>query len=186
MQLWNIDNKLSAKVIRFLLKEVSFTLKVVKKGEVGFILSLFLSILLINVIALFPQVFSLTSHVVITLPLALIAWLSINLIGWLKNTNHMLSHLVPQGTPIALMSFIVLIELTRSLIRPITLCVRLTANIIAGHLLITLLGNALIRTSFGRLFIVVPLILTILETAVAFIQSYVFITLITLYVTEVK
>lgn len=83
----------------------------------------------------------------------------------------------------------VLIELVRNLIRPITLCVRLTANMIAGHLLITLLGNALIslrRSYLSLVFIGVPMVLTVLETAVAVIQSYVFITLITLYVTEVK
>jgi F-type H+-transporting ATPase subunit a len=95
---------------------------------------------------------------------------------------------VPQGTPIALMSFMVLIELTRSLIRPITLCVRLTANMIAGHLLMTLLGNAIINLPFicSLTFLIAPLILTILETAVAVIQAYVFITLVTLYVTEIK
>jgi len=99
-----------------------------------------------------------------------------------------LSHLVPQGTPNALIIFIVLIELVRNLIRPITLSVRLTANLIAGHLLISLLGGAIIRvTAFtGVFFIVIPLLLTVLELAVACIQAYVFITLITLYTTEVK
>lgn len=82
----------------------------------------------------------------------------------------------------------VLIELVRNIIRPITLCVRLTANLIAGHLLLSLLGNALTRINFGlRIFsLPAPLILTILEAAVACIQAYVFITLITLYTTEVK
>jgi F-type H+-transporting ATPase subunit a len=99
-----------------------------------------------------------------------------------------LAHLVPQGTPAALIIFIVMIELTRNIIRPITLCVRLTANLIAGHLLISLLGNALvsIRTPTNILAMPIPLILTILESAVACIQAYVFITLITLYTTEVK
>ena len=86
------------------------------------------------------------------------------------------------------MSFIVLIELVRNIIRPITLCVRLTANLIAGHLLITLLGNSLISISskISFLSVVAPLTLTVLESAVACIQAYVFITLITLYITEVK
>jgi F-type H+-transporting ATPase subunit a len=100
----------------------------------------------------------------------------------------MLSHLLPQGTPLALMNFIVLIELTRRIIRPITLCVRLTANIIAGHLLISLLGNALlgIRRTIAIIRISVPIILTILESAVAGIQAYVFMTLISLYTAELK
>jgi F0F1-type ATP synthase membrane subunit a len=65
----------------FLLKEISFTLKGIKKGELLFVLSLFISIFYINIIALFPQVFSLTSHVILTLPLAIISWLVINLFG---------------------------------------------------------------------------------------------------------
>lgn len=100
----------------------------------------------------------------------------------------MLAHLVPSGTPTFLISFIVLIEITRNLIRPITLCVRLTANLIAGHLLMTLLGDILTSISYlSRIIIIVaPLILTTLETAVAGIQAYVFITLITIYTTEIK
>jgi F-type H+-transporting ATPase subunit a len=100
----------------------------------------------------------------------------------------MLSHLLPQGTPLALINFMVLIELTRRIIRPVTLCVRLTANIIAGHLLISLLGNALlgIRRTVAVIRIPVPLILTTLESAVAGIQAYVFITLISLYTAELK
>ena len=100
----------------------------------------------------------------------------------------MLSHLVPQGTPAALIMFIVLIEFVRNIIRPITLCVRLTANLIAGHLLMSLLGNALVSMPpfYNTLSLPIPLMLTVLESAVACIQAYVFITLITLYTTEVK
>ena len=100
----------------------------------------------------------------------------------------MLAHLLPQGTPVVLMSFMVLIELTRNIIRPITLCVRLTANLIAGHLLMTLLGNALSNLGILQNIFATPISLTlsILESAVACIQAYVFITLITLYTTETK
>jgi len=72
------------------------------------------------------------------------------------------------------------------MIRPITLCVRLTANIVAGHLLITLLNNFLIQRRFSLIFImgITPFILTVLERAVAFIQAYVFVTLVTLYANE--
>jgi len=94
--------------------------------------------------------------------------------------------LVPQGTPSFLINFIVLIELTRTIIRPITLCVRLTANIVAGHLLITLLNNFLIQRRIPAFFFIraTPFILTVLERAVAFIQAYVFVTLVTLYANE--
>ena len=95
----------------------------------------------------------------------------------------MLSHLVPQGTPNVLIMFIVLIELVRNIIRPVTLCVRLTANLIAGHLLISLLGNALVRR--GIVFLMfVPVLLTILEMAVSFIQAYVFSLLASSYIKD--
>lgn len=189
--LWKVrrpTRKRTKKVLSTFLKEVKFTLKRREPGTRNAVLLLFISILTLNFLALYPQVFSATSHLTITLPLSLISWTAIVLFGWIKNTNHILRHLVPQGTPPALISFIVLIEITRNLIRPITLCVRLTANLIAGHLLISLLGNALIATNaLGSLaLLIAPLILTILESAVACIQAYVFITLITLYITEVK
>jgi len=99
----------------------------------------------------------------------------------------MFAHLVPQRTPGVLIPFIVLIETIRNVIRPGTLAVRLTANIIAGHLLITLLGNqtaeasGLILTSL----ILIQILLLTLERAVALIQSYVFAVLSTLYSREI-
>ena len=90
------------------------------------------------------------------------------------------------GTPAVLISFIVIIELIRSLIRPLTLAIRLSANIIAGHLLMTLLGNQL--ANFRLLGLIVPgeLLLVGLEIAVSLIQAYVFSILITLYVREIR
>jgi F-type H+-transporting ATPase subunit a len=95
--------------------------------------------------------------------------------------------MVPQRTPGVLIPFIVLIERIRNIIRPGTLAVRLTANIIAGHLLITLLGN---QTASASRFLLVSLIfvqilLLTLERAVALIQSYVFAVLSTLYSREI-
>lgn len=72
---------LKKKVLGFLFKEVAFTLKKFKSGELTYMIMLFVFILVINVTALFPQVFSLTSHLVVTLPLALVSWLIINLFG---------------------------------------------------------------------------------------------------------
>jgi len=99
----------------------------------------------------------------------------------------MLAHLVPQSTPGALMPFMVVIETIRNIIRPLTLAVRLMANIVAGHLLITLLGNQTTLTS-GLIFlslILTQIILLTLESAVAIIQSYVFAVLSTLYAREI-
>jgi F-type H+-transporting ATPase subunit a len=142
-------------------------------------------IIMVNVVALYPQVLSVSSHICLNFPMSLTFWLALIIFGWTVNTNKILSHLVPQGTPNVLIVFMVLIELVRNIIRPVTLCVRLTANLIAGHLLISLLGSALVRRGIIVLFFV-PILLTILEIAVSFIQAYVFITLITLYTTEIK
>jgi F-type H+-transporting ATPase subunit a len=100
----------------------------------------------------------------------------------------MLAHTLPQGTPVALMNFMVLIETTRVIIRPLTLCVRLTANMIAGHLLMTLLGNAITSriSTINTPLLLAPISLTVLETAVAIIQAYVLATLVTLYSAEVS
>lgn len=95
---------------------------------------------------------------------------------------------MPQRTPNLLIPFIVLIESVRNIIRPLTLAVRLIANMVAGHLLIALLGN---QTAVSSGFILMGLLLTqilllVLESAVAFIQSYVFAVLSTLYSREIE
>lgn len=99
----------------------------------------------------------------------------------------MFAHLVPQSTPVALIPFIVLIETIRNVIRPGTLAVRLAANIIAGHLLITLLGNqtTVAGASLIGFLLIVQIILLVLESAVAIIQAYVFAVLSTLYSREI-
>uniref|UniRef100_A0AAU7YTA3 ATP synthase subunit a n=2 Tax=Cheilosia TaxID=173981 RepID=A0AAU7YTA3_9MUSC len=158
-----------------------------QKGMTIIFISLFSLILFNNFMGLFPYIFTSTSHLVLTLSLALPLWLTFMIYGWLNNTQHMFIHLVPQGTPSILMPFMVCIETISNIIRPGTLAVRLTANMIAGHLLLTLLGNT--GPSMSSLFIMILLIIQIallmLESAVAIIQSYVFAVLSTLYSSEV-
>lgn len=99
----------------------------------------------------------------------------------------MLAHIVPLGTPPVLIPFIVLIETIRNLIRPGTLAVRLAANIIAGHLLLVLLGNQgpSLASPLLVILLITQILLLTLESAVAIIQSYVFAVLATLYSREV-
>nr|YP_010016881.1 ATP synthase F0 subunit 6 [Scorpiops tibetanus]QOJ45412.1 ATP synthase F0 subunit 6 [Scorpiops tibetanus] len=154
---------------------------------VGFLLvSLFWFIAMNNFLGLFPFVFTASSHIVFTLGLALPIWFSLLIFGWINKTNYMFAHLVPSGTPPALMMFMVVIESISNLIRPITLSVRLAANMIAGHLLIVLLGSV-ISGSIFIIFsgIVMMIFLLILEIAVAFIQAYVFTVLSGLYSSEI-
>lgn len=156
-------------------------------GRTLIFIRLFSIILFNNFLGLFPYIFTRSRHIVITLSLALPLWLSFIIYGWLINTQHIFIHLVPQGTPSILISFIVCIETIRNIIRPGTLAIRLTANIIAGHLLITLLGNtgSSLANYLIILLLITQIILLILECAVAIIQSYVFTVLSTLYSREV-
>nr|ATN23508.1 ATP synthase F0 subunit 6 [Monolepta sp. EMHAU-15070824] len=158
------------------------------QGSTLIFISLFSIILFNNFLGLFPYIFTSTSHMTMTLTLALPLWLSFMIYGWLNNTIHMLSHLVPQGTPPILMPFMVCIETISNVIRPGTLAIRLSANMIAGHLLMTLLGNTGPSMSIYMLniLIFVQILLLTLETAVSMIQSYVFAVLSTLYSSEIN
>lgn len=174
--------------LQVLKKEIGYVLVHVRapKGIYLFIGQVFFFLVLLNFLALFPFVFSSTSHILVTLPLAYVFWLRIiffSLGGFLKN---FLSHLLPVGTPLGLMRFIVIVEFLRNLIRPLALTFRLTANMIAGHLLMSLVGGSLVAFSFS--FIVLgsffQFFLVVMEMGVSVIQAYVFSVLLLLYLTE--
>nr|WKU83861.1 ATP synthase F0 subunit 6 [Chalcosyrphus chalybeus] len=158
-----------------------------QKGTTLIFISLFSLILFNNFMGLFPYIFTSTSHLLLTLTLTLPLWLTFMIYGWFNHTQHMFTHLVPQGTPAILMPFMVCIETISNIIRPGTLAVRLTANMIAGHLLLTLLGNTgpSLSSLIISILLITQILLLILESAVAIIQSYVFAVLSTLYSSEV-
>nr|YP_010485978.1 ATP synthase F0 subunit 6 [Papilio dialis]UVW82137.1 ATP synthase F0 subunit 6 [Papilio dialis] len=160
----------------------------INKGSTFIFISLFSFILFNNFLGLFPYIFTSTSHLTISLTISLSLWLSFMLYGWINNYQHMFIHMIPQGTPSILMPFMVLIETISNIIRPGTLAVRLTANMIAGHLLLTLLSSTGNNMSFYLLFILIfmQILLLILESAVAIIQAYVISILSTLYSSEVN
>lgn len=175
-------------ILEFLILELKVLIN--KKYFINLLIyfCLFLFILINNFLRLFPYIFCSSRHLIFSLSLSLPLWLRLIFYGWINHINHIFSHLVPLGTPFILIPFIVLIETVRNLIRPLTLRVRLAANLIAGHLLITLLGNIETSLFFFILIIVIIFIqnlLLILEISVSFIQSYVFITLRLLYSSEV-
>nr|AML26511.1 ATP synthase F0 subunit 6 [Staphylinidae sp. BMNH 1274665] len=168
-------------------KEFKILLGKKHKGSTLIFISLFSMIMFNNILGLFPYIFTSSSHLIMTLSLALPMWLSFMIYGWLNNMQHMFAHLVPQGTPPILMPFMVLIETISNIIRPGTLAVRLAANMIAGHLLLTLLGNTgpSLNLVILNILLITQILLLILESAVAIIQSYVFAVLSTLYSSEV-
>nr|QZZ18366.1 ATP synthase F0 subunit 6 [Yangisunda tiani] len=182
---WFLSNKskmLNKLLMNNLNKEMNMLMKY--KGANLISISLFMLILWNNLMGLMPHVFTSPAHLVFSLSLALPLWMSLMIYGWINKTNSMFCHLVPTGTPGILMPFMVLIETISNIIRPGSLAVRLTANMIAGHLLMSLLGNnnSMIMMSYLML---VFIMLMMFELAVAMIQSYVFMTLMTLYSSEI-
>lgn len=174
-------------MINFLLNELKAVLgTLTSPGVLIYFSRILIIILLNNFLGLFPYVFTSTRHLSCTLSLALPLWIGYILIRIKTQIEHNLAHLVPEGTPVMLIPLIVLIETTRLIIRPGTLAVRLAANIVAGHLLITLLGSQGSNLSIIiLLFLIFSIVLLIiLECAVACIQSYVFTILSTLYLNE--
>lgn len=167
-------------------KEVDYTLKRPIKGIYIFIGSIFLTIRVYNFLALFPFLFSATSHILVTLPFSYSFWIGNILFIWVSSLKHFLAHLIPVGTPLMLVRFIVVVEVLSNFIRPLALTFRLTANIIAGHLLISLIGSALIGLSFSFILLgsLIESFLVIIELGVSVIQAYVFSTLLMLYVSE--
>lgn len=169
-------------------QEFTSILSTNQKRRTIIFISLFSLIVFNNFLGLLPYIFTRTSHLVLTLRLALPMWLTFIIYGWTCHAQHMFAHLVPQGTPSLLIPFIVLIESVSNLIRPGTLAVRLMANIIAGHLLLTLLGGTGPSLSHYLLAFLLraQILLLGLEAAVAIIQSYVFAVLRTLFAREIN
>jgi len=155
-------------------------------GTFRVFIGIFLLVIFSNFLGLVPYVFTGTSHLVITLRLGLPLWLGRIVWSILFQPLRVLSHLVPLGTPYVLMPFIVLIERVRNVIRPGTLSIRLAANMVAGHLLLTLLGSQgpTVGTYLPGLIIGLVALL-LLEVGVACIQAYVFTVLSSLYLSEV-
>lgn len=156
------------------------------------VFSLFTFILFANMIGLIPGTFTVTSHIIVTVMMALIVFLTVLGYGIYRNGFKFLKLFVPSGIPIVILPLIVLIELMSFLSRPLSHSVRLFANMLAGHItlkvfagFVTMLGSIGI---FGALVAVLPLTLTValtaLEFLVAFLQAYVFTILTCIYIND--
>nr|YP_009059667.1 ATP synthase F0 subunit 6 [Sinanodonta woodiana]AIN80930.1 ATP synthase F0 subunit 6 [Sinanodonta woodiana] len=149
--------------------------------------SLFMMIFIVNIFGMIPNVFSPTSHLSLTLVLAMMIWFCLVLSGWVFSWKESTGHLVPIGSPMSLIPLLVLIESVSVLIRPITLGVRLAANITMGHLMLHVIGEYVVSFFYEVSFIgsllgsVVMLGYIIFEFAVSFLQAYVFVLLVGLY-----
>nr|BCD56134.1 ATP synthase subunit 6 [Grus monacha] len=151
--------------------------------------SLMTFLLMINLLGLLPYTFTPTTQLSMNMALAFPLWLATLLTGMRNQPSISLGHLLPEGTPTPLIPALILIETTSLLIRPLALGVRLTANLTAGHLLIQLISTASIALlptipTVSILTTTILLLLTLLEMAVAMIQAYVFVLLLSLYLQE--
>nr|WDE78621.1 ATP synthase subunit 6 [Regulus satrapa] len=187
-----ITNRLSTLQLWFInLVTKQLMIPLNKKGHKWALIltSLMIFLLLINLLGLLPYTFTPTTQLSMNLALAFPLWLATLLTGLRNQPSASLGHLLPEGTPTLLIPALILIETTSLLIRPLALGVRLTANLTAGHLLIQLISTAttvLLSTMpvVSLLTLMVLFLLTILEVAVAMIQAYVFVLLLSLYLQE--
>nr|AUR43916.1 ATP synthase F0 subunit 6 [Cuneopsis heudei] len=149
--------------------------------------SLFMMIFIVNISGMVPSVFSPTSHLSLTLVLAMVVWFCLVFSGWAYSWQKSAGHLVPTGSPVVLIPLLVLIESVSILIRPITLGVRLAANITMGHLMLHVIGEYVAEFFYGiSIFgsLLGSLVMwgyVIFEFAVSFLQAYVFVLLVGLY-----
>nr|ACN11702.1 ATP synthase subunit 6 [Netuma aff. thalassina RB-2009] len=151
--------------------------------------SLMIFILTLNMLGLLPYTFTPTTQLSLNMGLAVPLWLATIIIGMRNQPTVALGHLLPEGTPTLLIPVLIIIETISLFIRPLALGVRLTANLTAGHLLIQLISTATITllplmTTVAAFTAILLVLLTLLEIAVAFIQAYVFVLLLSLYLQE--
>nr|ADN21215.1 ATP synthase F0 subunit 6 [Denariusa bandata]ADN21217.1 ATP synthase F0 subunit 6 [Denariusa bandata]ADN21219.1 ATP synthase F0 subunit 6 [Denariusa bandata]ADN21221.1 ATP synthase F0 subunit 6 [Denariusa bandata]ADN21223.1 ATP synthase F0 subunit 6 [Denariusa bandata] len=172
-----------------------FTLQIFQTINLGghkwaaLLTALMLFLITINMLGLLPYTFTPTTQLSMNMAFALPLWLATVIIGMRNQPTHALGHLLPEGSPTPLIPILVVIETISLLIRPLALGVRLTANLTAGHLLIQLISSAAfvlfpIMPTVAILTSILLLMLTILEVAVAMIQAYVFVLLLSLYLQE--
>nr|AOS51713.1 ATP synthase F0 subunit 6 [Glyptoparus delicatulus] len=151
--------------------------------------SLMLFLITLNMLGLLPYTFTPTTQLSLNMALAVPLWLATIIIGMRNQPTHALGHLLPEGTPTLLIPILIVIETISLFIRPLALGVRLTANLTAGHLLIQLIATAAfvllpLMPAVALLTTTLLFLLTLLEVAVAMIQAYVFVLLLSLYLQE--
>nr|QBL56008.1 ATP synthase F0 subunit 6 [Scomberomorus guttatus]WGW14494.1 ATP synthase F0 subunit 6 [Scomberomorus aff. guttatus]WGW14496.1 ATP synthase F0 subunit 6 [Scomberomorus aff. guttatus]WGW14498.1 ATP synthase F0 subunit 6 [Scomberomorus aff. guttatus]WGW14500.1 ATP synthase F0 subunit 6 [Scomberomorus aff. guttatus] len=151
--------------------------------------SLMLFLISLNMLGLLPYTFTPTTQLSLNMGFAFPLWLATVIIGMRNQPTEALGHLLPEGTPTLLIPVLIIIETISLFIRPLALGVRLTANLTAGHLLIQLIATAAtvllpLMPTVAILTAILLFLLTLLEVAVAMIQAYVFVLLLSLYLQE--
>ena len=170
----------------FIAKMISDTAGSKARPYFPFIFSLFMFVLVCNMIGMLPYSFTVTSHIIITLIMALFIFIAVTVIGFIKHGFKYLSLFVPKGVPIVLLPLITVIEIISYLSRPVSLSVRLFANMMAGHTMLKVFGGFVVSLGIlgGWLPLSFSVALTGLEILVAFLQAYVFAILTCIYLND--
>ena len=157
-----------------------------------FVFSLFMFVLVANLLGLFPYFFTVTSHIIVTFALALLVIGTVVVYGFMKHGLGFLKLFVPHGVPVVLMPLVIAIEVISFLSRPISLSVRLFANMLAGHITLKVFSGFVVSLSalgaVGVAGSILPLLMAValtgLEFLVAFLQAYVFAVLTCMYLND--
>ncbi len=151
-----------------------------------FIFSLFMFILFANLIGLIPYAFTFTSHIAVTFSMALFVFLGVTIIAIARHGLHFFSFFLPSGVPMVMAPVLVPIEVLSYLSRPISLSIRLFANMMAGHTMMKVFAGFIIPLGIlgGWAPLTVDVALTAFELLVAFLQAYVFTVLTCLYLND--
>ena len=170
----------------FVAKMISDTAGSKAKPYFPFIFSLFMFVLFCNMVGMLPYSFTVTSHIIVTLIMALFIFIAVTLIGFYKHGFKYLSIFVPSGVPVILLPLITIIEIISYLSRPVSLSVRLFANMMAGHTMLKVFGGFVVSLGVlgGWLPLSFSVALTGLEILVAFLQAYVFAILTCIYLND--
>ncbi len=170
----------------FIAKMISDTAGSKAKPYFPFIFSLFMFVLMCNMVGMLPYSFTVTSHIIVTLIMATFIFLAVTVIGFLKHGFKYLKIFVPSGVPTVLLPLITIIEIISYLSRPVSLSVRLFANMMAGHTMLKVFGGFVVSLGIlgGWLPLSFSVALTGLEILVAFLQAYVFAILTCIYLND--
>ena len=171
---------------KFVAKMISDTAGSKAKPYFPFIFSLFMFVLFCNMVGMLPYSFTVTSHIIVTLIMALFIFIAVTIIGFVKHGFKYLKIFVPSGVPVVLLPLITIIEIISYLSRPVSLSVRLFANMMAGHTMLKVFGGFVISLGLlgGWLPLGFSVALTGLEILVAFLQAYVFAILTCIYLND--
>jgi F-type H+-transporting ATPase subunit a len=150
------------------------------------VFSIFMFVLFGNFLGMIPYTFTFTSHIIVTFGLAMMVFLTVTVIAFARHGFHFFAFFLPEGTPLAMAPMVVALEILSYFIRPVSLSIRLFANMMAGHTMLKVFGGFVITLGivFGVLPFAVNVALTLFEFLVAALQAYVFTILTCLYLKD--